>query len=346
MIGAPVGPDAERRAGPGSSVQALPAGRVASINTDDTDELMQHAGGWSVQYQVLDGTALRSTLSVVTTSSLQVALVQQSTGYSSQGTNPVHTLSIVVPVDGRLMVHRARGIGPLEAGMTRSGEEYECVCRAGASFIVASLACEVAERHAADLWHEPDALGHTSDRLEFDDATHRSRYVEACRRIMRVVQSQPGVLDDRDAAAALEEEFLEALLLNTHPAAVEAHERHRYNLARRAYAYLQNHANDVPSIRELCAVTGASYATLERGFRETYGLTPKAMMTAMRLAGARRALLHPTPATRVAHAALRWGFVEFGRFSAQYRQRYGEAPSETLRRVRGEGPPLNRSDPR
>jgi AraC-like DNA-binding protein len=79
-------------------------------------------------------------------------------------------------------------------------------------------------------------------------------------------------------------------------------------------------------------------ATLERGFRETYGMTPKAMMTAMRLSGARRQLLHPSPATTVTAVALRWGFSEFGRFSGQYCHRYGEVPSETLRRARREPP--------
>jgi transcriptional regulator GlxA family with amidase domain len=109
-------------------------------------------------------------------------------------------------------------------------------------------------------------------------------------------------------------------------------------VARKAYVYLQDRADDVPSIQEICAATGASYATLERAFRETYGMTPKAMMTAMQLSGTRRALLHPSPTTTVTSVALKSGFVEFGRFSALYRQRYGELPSETLRRTRG-GPP-------
>lgn len=116
-----------------------------------------------------------------------------------------------------------------------------------------------------------------------------------------------------------------------------------YNLARQAYRYLQDRVDEVPSIREICSVTGASYATLERGFRETYGMTPKALMAAMRLSGARRQLLHPSPATTVTAVALRWGFVEFGRFSGQYCHRYGEVPSETLRRARGEHPQPNRS---
>lgn len=34
----------------------------------------------------------------------------------------------------------------------------------------------------------------------------------------------------------------------------------------------------------------------------------------------------------VASVALRWGFEHMGRFATQYRQAFGETPSQTLRR--------------
>ena len=321
---------------------ASAAGRVVSIDTDDVDEFNQHSGGWCVQYHMLDAPGFRSTVSLVMTPSLQVGLVRQAMGYSSQGENPAGMLSIVVPVDqARPMAYRGRAVGPMEMALTRSGEDFECVCPSGARFALVSLAQEKVERYAADLWHGPNLL-EFRDRIRFVDAAHRLRYVEACERILAAVNEQPGLLTDQRAAVLLEEKFLEGLLLNAHVASSCASDRSRYNLARQAYRYLQDRADQVPSIREICAATRASYATLERGFRETYGMTPKAMLTAIRLSGARRTLLHSGSMTTVTSVALGWGFVEFGRFSAQYRQRYGELPSETLRRIRGE-PPVNGS---
>jgi AraC family ethanolamine operon transcriptional activator len=316
--------------------ESFAAGRIVSIDTDDVDEFSEHAVGWSVQYQVLDVTAFRSTVSFVMTSSLQVAYLHHARGYSSQGDNPAGALSIGVRVDeARPMIYRGRAIRPLEMNVARAGEGYETICPSGLRFVVVSLPQEKAERCAADLWHEPGLLGHSRDRLRFADAARRSHFLEACGRLLAAVQEQPLMLEDERAAELLEVKLLEGLLLNAHVASC-ASERSRYSLVRQAYRYLQDRADQVPSIREICAATRASYATLERGFRETYGMTPKAMMTAMRLAGARRALLHPDATTTVTAVALRWGFVELGRFSVQYRQRYGEMPSETLRRVRGE----------
>jgi AraC-like DNA-binding protein len=316
--------------------EALATDRVVSIDTNDVDEFLRHAAGWSVEYRVLNATAFKSTLSVLTAPSLQVASVQHAMGYSSQGQNPAGTLSVVVPVDGaRPMVCRGRRVGPMQMAVIRSGDEYECVARAGARFVVVSLPQEKAERCAADLWHDPDLLTRSPDRLRFADAARRSHFLEACGRLQAAVQEQPLMLEDERAAELLEEEFLEGLLLNAQVASSCAPERSRYSLVRQAYRYLQDRADQALSIREICAATRASYATLERGFRETYGMTPKAMMTAMRLARARRALLHPDATTTVTGVAMRCGFVELGRFSVQYRQRFGERPSETLCRVRG-----------
>lgn len=45
---------------------------------------------------------------------------------------------------------------------------------------------------------------------------------------------------------------------------------------------------------------------------------------------------NPSATITLASAAVRWGFLELGRFSVQYRRRFGEGPSETLRNALGE----------
>src|SRR5262249_400667 len=47
---------------------------------------------------------------------------------------------------------------------------------------------------------------------------------------------------------------------------------------------------------------------------------------------ARRDLLQGLPGERIMDVAVRCGFPHFGRFSVEYRRRYGETPSQTLRR--------------
>jgi AraC-like DNA-binding protein/tetratricopeptide (TPR) repeat protein len=85
-------------------------------------------------------------------------------------------------------------------------------------------------------------------------------------------------------------------------------------------------------ISELASVAGVSSRTLQRQFSCFLGKSPQAMQREIGLEQARQALLQGAPGDKVRDVALRCGFPHFGRFSVEYRRRYGEAPSATLKR--------------
>jgi AraC-like DNA-binding protein/tetratricopeptide (TPR) repeat protein len=84
---------------------------------------------------------------------------------------------------------------------------------------------------------------------------------------------------------------------------------------------------------DLIRAAGATERTLHRQFRQVLGTTPWAYLRAMRLVAARRALSASTddPITSI---ALSVGYTHFSRFACDYRERFGELPSETRRRAR------------
>ena len=85
------------------------------------------------------------------------------------------------------------------------------------------------------------------------------------------------------------------------------------------------------SLADLCAATGVSQSTLYRAFDTVCGEPPLAYFHKRRLAEARRALLKSPPCRGgVKRAAISAGMTEFGRFSVEYRQLFGESPSTTL----------------
>jgi AraC-like DNA-binding protein/TolB-like protein len=85
-------------------------------------------------------------------------------------------------------------------------------------------------------------------------------------------------------------------------------------------------------LAELAAVAGVSARTLQRQFLSFLGRTPRAMLREIGLECARRDLLQGSPGLRIMDVALRCGFPHFGRFSMAYGRRYGETPSQTLKR--------------
>lgn len=85
-------------------------------------------------------------------------------------------------------------------------------------------------------------------------------------------------------------------------------------------------------IAELCRAAGVTPRTLSRAFQAIRGKPPSRYLHEPRLAQVRDALMSDAGNGSVTDIAMRFGFRELGRFAVDYRARFGESPSETLRR--------------
>jgi AraC-like DNA-binding protein len=92
---------------------------------------------------------------------------------------------------------------------------------------------------------------------------------------------------------------------------------------------------DLPwTVGDLASRAGQSTRALQYGFAAQAGMSPMAYLRQVRLQRADADLRAADGSDRgVASIASRWGFTNFGRFAAAYRERYGHTPSETLHRA-------------
>ncbi len=111
----------------------------------------------------------------------------------------------------------------------------------------------------------------------------------------------------------------------------------------RVREYIHDHAHELPTLPDLLAVAGVGARTLQARFRAETGLTPMQYLRRVRLEQVRAELELPSSADQtVTTVATTWGFFHLGRFSASYRDLFGELPSQTLEqgldhRLRGAG---------
>ncbi|MBO0608994.1 helix-turn-helix transcriptional regulator [Myceligenerans salitolerans] len=98
---------------------------------------------------------------------------------------------------------------------------------------------------------------------------------------------------------------------------------------RRAVELIEERPDAVSSIAELARDVGASARALQAGFRRYLDSTPGEYLRSARLKRARADLRGG--AASVSEVAARWGYSNIGRFAAEYRNRYGERPGETLK---------------
>lgn len=96
---------------------------------------------------------------------------------------------------------------------------------------------------------------------------------------------------------------------------------------RRAVEILEHHADELLTVEDVASATGISVRALQDGFKKYYGTTPMGYLREVRMKAVRTWLLDADPSTTtVSDAATRCGFLHLGRFSVQYREKFGESP--------------------
>lgn len=206
---------------------------------------------------------------------------------------------------------------------------------AGCAQMMVKVPRPTLERHAALLLGRPLATP-----LEFEPRLALAS--DTGRALSRLVDFMTAQFEDETTLFArapvsreLEELFLTTLLTgqpHTHSAALEARAcgiapRH----VRRALDHIRAHLADDILIVDLVVASGVGARTLYAGFERFVGMPPALLIKNLRLDAARDDLLARRGAT-VAEIATRWNFMHLGRFSGDYRRRFGERPAETLRR--------------
>ena len=102
----------------------------------------------------------------------------------------------------------------------------------------------------------------------------------------------------------------------------------------RAEAWIEAHLSEPINVRQIARAVGVSRRSLEYTFQRERGYSPAQAVMRMRFERVRHALLHGDERASVTEIAAACCFTELGRFSVRYRLRYGESPSETLKRRR------------
>ncbi|MBV9200269.1 MAG: AraC family transcriptional regulator [Alphaproteobacteria bacterium] len=103
---------------------------------------------------------------------------------------------------------------------------------------------------------------------------------------------------------------------------------------KRAIDYIEANLDTIIGLPEIVAACGVPGRTLIKHFQDFKGTSPMRYMRAARYQKVREGLSRAEPEESIGDIAARWGFSHMGRFSVEYRRRFGENPSETLRKRR------------
>jgi AraC family transcriptional regulator, ethanolamine operon transcriptional activator len=194
-------------------------------------------------------------------------------------------------------------------------------------------------RQRADEFRMPRGV----ETLQADAAKVRTLF-EWGKHLVEAAAIDPALFNDSaEQRAAAQVELVETLLSTLREAAgrepdrKELGQQERSRIVKIAEDHALAHVGERLYVSDLCRVTAVGERALEHAFKQTMGLTPVAYLARLRLHRVRDALRNPSPGSKTVSAvALDWGFWHFGDFSRAYKDCFGELPSETLRRHRGD----------
>ena len=195
----------------------------------------------------------------------------------------------------------------------------------------------------------PDQLAHYCRVLAEADLTERAigqilrpspsaavRLRRLLSKACNLVETKPEIFSHSQAARAVEQEFIHALVnCLTVDAACgsEVIRQRQADVMTRFENALRTDFGKQPSVSELCATIGVPERTLRIYCVKFLGLSPARYIRLRQLNLARAELRRADSAsTTVAQIAQHYGFSELGRFAVRYRTLFGEYPSATLRR--------------
>jgi len=93
--------------------------------------------------------------------------------------------------------------------------------------------------------------------------------------------------------------------------------------------FIHDNLRQLTSVNEIFAETGIPERTVRRLITKKYGISPKTFLSSLRLNEVRKLLLSNDEESHVFQVASEYNFWHMGQFGRDYKQLFGELPSET-----------------
>lgn len=227
---------------------------------------------------------------------------------------------------------------PEVALVTSPGMPLTVQCADDSHQLVVRIEQEALERHLTRMLG-----GSLNHPIVFEPAMDVTtgpalRWIGAVQLLQTEVAHEGSLVARGLGIGSLEELLMSTLLLlqpsNHHAHLVLPRERAGRRVVREALDYIEAHLADKVTMADIARGVHMSIRAVQQGFHEELGTTPMLYLRDRRLERARADLIDGLPAhgMTVTEVAERWGFHHLGSFAVLYRKRWGESPSETLRR--------------
>lgn len=300
------------------------------------DEFAHAVKAWDLDYKQLDIGECKTDMMQFAGFNTLIDHARYSRRFDQHGSTPPGKWTFAIfPKQSPPLVWHDKEISNNTIALFKPGAEMDSVTQPGFEAFTLSYTEEYLNEISANLGlPEIRKLANGTDIFESND----NELSESRRQLQQVIdalKNDSSLINKSSFLHRLDVQFPEQILLTLSRGVplTSSSLRVRNRAIKQIKQYLAEHPHEPVTVSQLCNITRVSIRTLQYAFLEHYGVTPKTYLKNFRLNNVRRELWENDPDyTRVNDLASLWGFWHMGEFAADYRNLFGELPSETLQR--------------
>ena len=316
--------------------QNFPESYLLQRTFDDVDDLNMTARQWDNDFRQLDRGRFHGKLLQFGMQGVHIVDCQFDRALKQVGTPPVGLRTVAVPANPDFRCEwRGHSIDGQSLMIFPRGSELSSISAPGFHAYACSFPEELLSAVGESLEvGGMDELCGGAEAIRIEAAT-ASKLSECLHRVCQSVRDKPTALSSAALRSQLTHNLPSTLLRAL--AAVRGKcpaitGPKRLATLARAEKFIEQNAFHEIGVGDICEATGVSERTLQYAFIQKFGMGPKEYLNAFRLFLVRRQLRAADPRkTKVADVANECGFWHMGQFAADYRERFEELPSQTLR---------------
>ena len=247
---------------------------------------------------------------------------------------------VIVPASGLSTItneNRVAHASPVMAAVPHPGTSMVLECGADAAHLVVRIHRQALELHLSRLLGR--ILAHPIEfELSLDLSTGSASRWNFAVQMLHAELFDPESLLHNNVGAGQLEEFVMSSLLYTQPSNYSDQLARPIGQSirravRRARDFIEGSLSEPITVQMIADAGDVSVRTLQNQFMDDLGQSPMSYVKNRRLERVRADLADSPPGSGVTVTAVatRWGFSHLGRFAVDYKSRFGEAPSQTLR---------------
>jgi AraC family ethanolamine operon transcriptional activator len=307
------------------------------IHSHDFDEISASLPLWDQTYHQLSAGAFFGDVDYIQVNGMEIFEMHWEQVIHYQGLTPPGTIAFGLPIslagESRYL---NRVIRDNELLIQHCGSEGDLI--GSPNFIIHVLT--VSEQRFFDKVHQLTGLDKSQqirslNRIPLHPITAESLRVQFLALIRNTINIKSVTSNSPAFVNIFAENLLNAIANIVIPDTVEQTTlrlKRQRQLVKKAEDYVMSYRAAPPRLDALCANIGTSERSLRGAFNACTGISVGAYLKTFRLNQVRRDLKSRSPdSIRVQDVAFNWGFSHLGQFAADYRQLFGESPSETLR---------------